>query len=470
VKISQSSRSWCVAVLSRHSENAWTVITLRVGFGGKGPAVSMDAKSDSPPRPVFLAMKEILFLIPARLTRPYFSSLCCECEISVYTRFGDELRPIWRCVTRETEEFDERTVSAILHREMRQSKAIGLLVVAPTASEQLTIAVADVARDRKVPVLALSLPFASPSVFTERQLPIPAAVYCDSASGARELARAASRELEGRSPRLTKPSVVLIPGQSDRKDSLDRLQSFHAGLIDDGLEPEITTANACIWQRGPARSEMTRILHELKHTIDLVFAANDEMALGARDAIREDTGPFATNCMIYGFDAITEVRSLVESGDHHMRGTSEQDIPQMAQSLTNLIDQVLRKNALTPPADVLIKPKPVLPPSAKKGKSRLEDVARSLPPLEYKSRNWVTPAEAAIIEGIKEASLRRYRGRSHGAEILDSAQVGRDVSGRIWCSNKAGRPYYLKESLVISPKVSHISTEVSPNLIAGLGL
>src|SRR5437764_15494029 len=118
-------------------------------------------------------MKEILFLIPVKLTRPYFSSLYCECERRLYSRFIEELRPIWRGVPRETEEFDEEKVIEVLRRETRQSKAIGLLVVAPTASEQFTIGVATVAREKKLPVLALSFPFHFPEIFANHRLPIP---------------------------------------------------------------------------------------------------------------------------------------------------------------------------------------------------------------------------------------------------------------------------------------------------------
>lgn len=103
-------------------------------------------------------MKEILFLFPFKLTRPYFSSLCCECETSVYTRFGEDLRPIWRGLPRETEEFDEQEVIRILHRELRQSAAVSLLVVAPTASKRLTEGVAQVALERGLPVVALPIP------------------------------------------------------------------------------------------------------------------------------------------------------------------------------------------------------------------------------------------------------------------------------------------------------------------------
>src|SRR5207253_3619587 len=154
-------------------------------------------------------MKEILFLIPVKLTRPYFSSLYCECERRLYSRFIEELRPIWRGVPRETEEFDEEKVIEVLRRETRQSRAIKLLVVAPTASEQFTIGVAKVARAEKLPVLALSLPFQFPEVFSDHGLPVPAAVHCDSEIGTKELACAASRELVRRRRTSRSPRVVL---------------------------------------------------------------------------------------------------------------------------------------------------------------------------------------------------------------------------------------------------------------------
>ena len=207
-------------------------------------------------------LHEVLFLIPAKLSRPFFADLCCECENSIYDRFGDGLRPIWRCVPRQSDEFNEKTVVAVLRREMRQTNAIRLLITIPTSSKQNAIGVADIAKERNIPVVALTLPFHFPSVFRKRKLPVPPVVLCDSAQGTRELGKAASLELHRQRPGMLAPTVVLIPGEARRMDSITRLKGFSQGMQESGLRPVFVRANPCNWQRLAARAEMQRLIRE----------------------------------------------------------------------------------------------------------------------------------------------------------------------------------------------------------------
>src|SRR3954462_2620688 len=86
-------------------------------------------------------IKEVLFLEPAHLTRPFFSNLYYACESRIYEKFN-RWRPIRRCIPRSANEFDTATVINVLTRELGHSNAIKLLVVAPTASEELTRGIA----------------------------------------------------------------------------------------------------------------------------------------------------------------------------------------------------------------------------------------------------------------------------------------------------------------------------------------
>src|SRR5206468_2049358 len=109
-------------------------------------------------------LKEALFLIPEKLTRPFFAQLYQECERAIDTEFGDELRPVLRFVLRRDEEsFDPNIGLERLRREFEWSKAIHVLVVVPTSSTELTRGIArsvtnlDDEQGRSLPVVALAL-------------------------------------------------------------------------------------------------------------------------------------------------------------------------------------------------------------------------------------------------------------------------------------------------------------------------
>jgi hypothetical protein len=49
---------------------------------------------------------EVLFLMLARITRPFFSTLYEHCREEVHTTFGREVRPVLSFLSREIHEFE----------------------------------------------------------------------------------------------------------------------------------------------------------------------------------------------------------------------------------------------------------------------------------------------------------------------------------------------------------------------------
>jgi ABC-type sugar transport system substrate-binding protein len=397
-------------------------------------------------------MHEVLLLIPAKLTRPFFAELYCECENSIYDHFGDYLRPIWRCVPRESDEFDERTVLRVLRREMRQSNAIRLMVVVPTASKQIAACVAEIGKDRNIPIVALTLPFHCRSVFRKLKLPIPPVVHCDNAQGTRQLGEAAGLEYRRRRPGTQTPSLVLLPGEGRRIDSITRLRNFVLGIQDTGLRPHVVSARPCYWQRLAARCEIQRLADQKGTPIDVVFAANDEMALGARDAILASAGDAAarllSNTIVYGFDASFEACSLIQQNDTWFKGTIKQNLPEMAEALAELIEQVLRKKKLPSRFTVAVKPTCILPQLTE---SRLDLLQRwpTIPALDLTNGQWVADKDAAGIERVDESALSDYRKSAQGCKRAEGGKLGQDRFGRMWRrDDRSGRVYYLWATLL----------------------
>jgi ABC-type sugar transport system substrate-binding protein len=309
-------------------------------------------------------MSEVLFLIPALISRPFFSGLACECQASIRKRLGEVVRPIWQFVSREPDEFDTDTLVETLWRELRQSDRIQLLVVAPTASKEFASAVAEIAKEKNLPVLALSLPFHHRSCFRKLKIDVPPVVITDSAFGTQALGRAASEAIKRSRPNHNRPLVYLFPGQTHRIDSAHRLRNFCKGMSDSGMHPRVVFANECNWQRHVAKAQMTRLIANTNEIIDVVFAANDEMALGVRDAIREAVRltdcHVVQRCLVFGFDAISEARSLILDNDTHFMGTVEQDLEKMAEQLAKLVERALAKQSIGPADNPPIRPRPIL--------------------------------------------------------------------------------------------------------------
>lgn len=389
---------------------------------------------------------EILFLIPYHLTRPYFSSLYSDCEYHIATEYGEDYRVVWRCVTRLEDEFDAGKVVGALRKEWKQSDKIGLLVVTPTGSRELAdgIVRSMTARTRgTIPTIAVSLPFQNREPFDANKLPFPPTVYCDSKDGGKQLAMAARDDFRRRWPTLPRPNVVLIPGEADRSDSDDRLSSFEAELAD--LKPVVTRLAPCLWQRDPAKTAMLEHIRGATAEVHIVFAACDEMALGARDAARAGPTETAGRALIYGYDAVSEVRSLIDERDLNMMATVRQSSDAMARGLADMIPLVLKVPG-TPPPDILIKPDIV----RSAGPETFEELLARILPVNSASEKWLSVTKAAKYTGLKAGTLKDYRKPSRDPEVCDVLRhhCGRDSLGRIWCRLGDGAPYYWKDSLI----------------------
>jgi ABC-type sugar transport system substrate-binding protein len=395
---------------------------------------------------------EALFVIPANLTRPFFTHLYTACEQKIFDAFTDtfQLRPVIRSVTRQANEFDAQAVAQILEREFALSDRIELLVVVPTDSVALSRGVADVCRKKGVPVVALTLPFYGWPIDRHAHYRRPPTVACDSAKAMGQLALAAIAEFHLRSGTSRPANVVVMPGSLTRTDSRNRIASFVRHLKHHGVilaEPHFTQpAN---WQRSTAKVIMQEILRTRSDPIDIVFAASDEQALGCRAAVLESLrsdppSRIAADCIIFGFDAIGEARSLILENDYHFRGTVEQRLPEMAEKLLDVIQRLLRGDK-----DICslneVEPECIIAEvatTATEGERALKDYPQ-VRPLDPTSQAWTSESTAKIENGVQSSTMRKYRER--GESRMDGqGRVGRDQHGRIWRHEKStGKYFYL---------------------------
>ena len=127
---------------------------------------------------------------------------------------------------------------------------------------------------------------------------------------------------------------VMLEGEPGHQDSLLRTEHSVRTLTAAGVSMEKLSNHAADWQRGPAKIRMQRWLEELGDAIEVVFANNDDMALGAIDALKETGRPLKDWPLIVGIDATAPALEAVEAGQ--LYGTVFNDSRGQAQAILDL--------------------------------------------------------------------------------------------------------------------------------------
>ena len=111
-------------------------------------------------------------------------------------------------------------------------------------------------------------------------------------------------------------SYVLLEGESSHQDALIRTEWSVQTLKDGGMPIEKLTGGIANWERSQASALMEQWLEKYPGQIELILCNNDDMALGAIDAM-ERAG--ITGISVVGIDGTTPGLEAVESGK--MMGT-----------------------------------------------------------------------------------------------------------------------------------------------------
>jgi ABC-type sugar transport system substrate-binding protein len=108
-----------------------------------------------------------------------------------------------------------------------------------------------------------------------------------------------------------KGNLVVINGVVDSTNSQLRRQGFMGRLKESWPEVRVVAEEPAGWLRRPAQQVMSRILAP-EPRIDAVFAENDEMALGAIDALRK--AHRARTVFVVGLDGQKEALQSIRQG------------------------------------------------------------------------------------------------------------------------------------------------------------
>jgi ribose transport system substrate-binding protein len=138
------------------------------------------------------------------------------------------------------------------------------------------------------------------------------------------------------------PGVLVISGDSQHLRHQRFKECLNATLdtvkiIDDSAD----------FDRLRARDATRKQLKQVKskgQQLDVIFCTNDEMALGAVDALLFVDPSIARDTVVVGVDGTPQARALIEAGPSPLRATVIQDSYKVAEVAVDLLARMLRKD------------------------------------------------------------------------------------------------------------------------------
>lgn len=136
-----------------------------------------------------------------------------------------------------------------------------------------------------------------------------------------------------------KVQYLMLHGGLDNPEAKARTEYSVKELTKEGLKVEELDMQVCDWKEDKAKQAADAWMQKFEKDVDVIFANNDGMALGAIKALN-DVGYNKEKgsdkyIAIYGVDAIDTALAAVKSGS--LTGTVKQDSEGMAKAVVSLI-------------------------------------------------------------------------------------------------------------------------------------
>ena len=127
---------------------------------------------------------------------------------------------------------------------------------------------------------------------------------------------------------------VVLEGEAGHQDPIVRTEHSVNTLIENGVEAEKLGYAMANWNRAQAQTKTAALLTQFSGKIELIIANNDDMALGAIDALRDSQIPREDWPGVVGIDGTNAGLLAVENGE--MLGTVYNDKEGQAREMLNL--------------------------------------------------------------------------------------------------------------------------------------
>ncbi|MEG0292916.1 galactose ABC transporter substrate-binding protein [Enterococcus sp.] len=138
-----------------------------------------------------------------------------------------------------------------------------------------------------------------------------------------------------------KIQYVMLEGEEVHQDSLIRTESSIKTIVEGGVKVERLARGVGNWMRQPSKEFVREWLEKYPNQIELVMSNNDEMAIGAIEALREAPEGM-TLPHVVGIDGTSEGLEAVDRGE--MLGTVRSDPNEYAREMLTLAKQLVESN------------------------------------------------------------------------------------------------------------------------------
>ncbi|MDE5910160.1 MAG: galactose ABC transporter substrate-binding protein [Lachnospiraceae bacterium] len=127
---------------------------------------------------------------------------------------------------------------------------------------------------------------------------------------------------------------VILEGEAGHQDSIVRTEYSVSTITEKGIEVEKLGYAIANWNRAQAQTKTAQMLNEYGKQIELILANNDDMALGAIDALKAAEIPLKDWPVIVGIDGTDVGLEAVKNGE--MEGTVYNDKEGQARGMLDL--------------------------------------------------------------------------------------------------------------------------------------
>ena len=127
---------------------------------------------------------------------------------------------------------------------------------------------------------------------------------------------------------------VILEGEAGHQDSIVRTEYSVSTITDNGIEVEKLGYAIANWNRAQAQTKTAQMLNEYGKQIELILANNDDMALGAIDALKAAEISPEEWPVVVGIDGTDVGLESVKSGE--MAGTVYNDKEGQARGMLDL--------------------------------------------------------------------------------------------------------------------------------------
>ena len=127
---------------------------------------------------------------------------------------------------------------------------------------------------------------------------------------------------------------VVLEGEAGHQDAIVRTECSVNMLLESGVQVEKLGYAIANWNRGQAQTKMASMLAQYAGKMELILANNDDMALGAIDALKASGIPKEEWPVVVGIDGTDPGLEAVEKGE--MIGTVYNDKEGQAKGMLDL--------------------------------------------------------------------------------------------------------------------------------------